>query len=105
MAKKTLEQKAPEFLLALAKARAPSGYENESQLVVDRYVKPYADVYEKDVMGNRIATLNPEGDPIIMLSGHMDEIGLMITYVDERGFLYFQTVGGYDLTLLAGRRV
>lgn len=96
---------APAFLVALLNARSPSGYENEAQAVVDRYVTPVADLYEKDPMGQRIATLNADGGPSLLLAGHMDELGLIITYVDDRGFLYFDTVGGIDLNTISGRRV
>lgn len=97
--------KTPEFLIDLLNARSPSGYEYEAQEVLDKYVKPSADVYEKDTMGNRIATLNPKGDPVLMLAGHMDELGLMVRYIDNKGFVYFDTIGGHDLTVISGRRV
>lgn len=95
----------PSFLSELLHARSPSGYEAEAQRVFDRHVKPAADTYAKDALGNRIATLNPKGDPILMLAGHMDELGLLITYVNKDGFIYFDTVGGHDLSVISGRRV
>lgn len=95
----------PEFLVDLLNARSPSGYEDEAQAVVDKYLEPVADNYRKDALGNRIATLNGSGGPTLMMTGHMDELGLIITYVDDKGFLYFNTVGGIDLTTISGRRV
>src|SRR5690606_28429541 len=95
----------PEFLAELLDARSPSGYETEAQAVFDRHVKPAADRYENDALGNRIATLNPAGDPILMLAGHLDELGLIITYINDRGFLYFDTIGGHDRVVISGRRV
>jgi endoglucanase len=74
----------PAFLADLLHARSPSGYEGEAQAVFDRYVKPAADTYANDALGNRIATLNPKGDPVLMLAGHMD---------------------GHDRTVISGRRV
>lgn len=71
----------------------------------DRHVKPRADEYADDPLGNRIASLNPQGDPVLMLAGHMDELGLIITYVNKEGFLYFDTIGGHDLSVISGRRV
>lgn len=97
--------KPPEFLKALLEARSPSGYEHEVQAVVDKHLKPIADSYEKDSIGNRIATLNAKGSPTLMLAGHMDELGFIIRYIDEKGFLYFDTIGGHDLTIISGRRV
>lgn len=95
----------PTFLTDLLTARSPSGYEFEAQAVVDRHLQSVADTYETDPLGQRIATLNPEGSPSVLLAGHMDELGFIITYVDARGFLYFDTIGGIDLNTIAGRRV
>ena len=96
---------APAFLTELLHARSPSGYEFEAQAVFDRHVRPAADEYAKDALGNRLATLNPRGDPVLMLAGHMDELGLIVTYVNKDGFLYFDTIGGHDRTVISGRRV
>ena len=95
----------PPFLSELLHARSPSGYESEAQAVFDRHVKPAASTYAMDALGNRIATLNPKGDPVLMLAGHMDELGLLITYINKEGFIYFDTVGGHDLSVISGRRV
>jgi len=99
------DYQVPAFLAELLHARSPSGYESEAQAVFDHHVKPAADDYHNDALGNRIATLNPKGDPVLMLAGHMDELGLIITYVNKDGFLYFDTVGGHDLSVISGRRV
>jgi len=96
---------APAFLTELLRARSPSGYESQAQAVFDRFVKPASDAYADDALGNRIATLNPDGDPVLMLAGHMDELGLMITYVTKEGFLYFSPIGGHDRSIISGRRV
>ena len=95
----------PAFLTGLLHARSPSGYESEAQAVFDRHVRPAADTYTGDALGNRIATLNPSGNPTLMLAGHMDELGLIITYVNKDGFIYFGTIGGHDKTVISGRRV
>jgi endoglucanase len=95
----------PAFLTELLHARSPSGYEREAQAVFDRHVKPAADAYSGDALGNRIATLNPSGDPTLMMAGHLDELGLLITYVNKDGFIYFDTIGGQDRTVISGRRV
>jgi endoglucanase len=97
--------RVPTFLAELLHARSPSGYEAEAQAVFDRHVKPAADLYARDALGNRLATLNPKGDPVLMLAGHMDELGLIITYVNANGFIYFDTIGGHDRSIISGRRV
>ncbi|MGF1452356.1 MAG: M42 family metallopeptidase [Opitutales bacterium] len=96
---------APEFLQSLLEARSPTGHEFEAQAVVDKAIEPVADAYAKDVLGNRIATLNPDGDPCVMLAGHIDELGLIVKYVDDNGFVYFDTLGGHDNIVISGRRV
>jgi putative aminopeptidase FrvX len=100
-----MSYQVPRFLVDLLRARSPSGYEAEAQAVFDQYVEPAADAYANDALGNRLATLNPAGDPVLMLAGHMDELGLIITYVNKDGFLYFDTIGGHDLSVISGRRV
>lgn len=95
----------PAFLLDLLAARSPSGAEYEAQKAFDTHVKPAADTYERDPLGNRIATLNPKGDPIVMFAGHLDEIGLQISYVNPDGYLYFNPIGGHDRIMIPGRRV
>lgn len=95
----------PAFLSDLLAARSPSGSEQEAQAVFDRHVKPSADTYARDALGNRLATLNPPGDPVLMLAGHIDELGLQISYVNKAGYLYFSTIGGHDRIMIPGRRV
>ena len=97
--------KAPEFLVDLLNARSPTGHEYEAQAVVDQHVEPVVDEYRKDTMGNRFATVNPDGDPSILFAGHIDELGLIITYINDKGFLYFDTLGGHDKSMISGRRV
>jgi endoglucanase len=97
--------KAPEFLLDLLNARSPTGCEYEAQAVIDAYVEPKVDAYRKDTMGNRFATVNPEGDPKVLFAGHIDELGLIITYINDAGFVYFDVLGGHDKTMISGRRI
>ena len=96
---------APVFLTELLQAKSPSGSEGQAQAVFDAHVKPHADTYANDALGCRLATLNKTGGPTVMFSGHMDELGLIITYVNKDGFIYFDTIGGHDKTIISGRRV
>lgn len=96
---------APAFLTDLLRAKSPSGAEAQAQAVFDAHVKPHADTYAHDALGNRIATLHPRGTPTLMFSGHIDELGLIVTYVNKDGYLYFDTIGGHDRTIISGRRV
>ena len=93
------------FLRKLLTTPSPSGYESPGQKVWCEYARRYADEVHTDSYGNAIAILNPQGDPKILLDGHADEIGLMIKHIDEKGFIYFQPIGGVDAALLRGKRV
>ncbi|MAH27077.1 MAG: peptidase M42 [Opitutae bacterium] len=96
---------APQFLIELLDARSPTGCEYEAQAVVDQWMEPVADHYRKDIMGNRFASINPEGSPSVLFAGHIDELGLLISYIDKDGYLYFEPLGGHDLSMISGRRV
>jgi endoglucanase len=70
------------------------------------YVSPFCSRVDTDVMGNTYGVVGkPNARPRVMLAGHMDELGLMITHIDEKGFLYYQTVGGIDPHTVPGSRV
>lgn len=93
------------FFQRIVETTGPSGYEWETQRVWRERVQDVADRVERDSMGNNIAILNPDGRPRVMIDAHIDEIGFLIKYIDENGFLYFNTIGGFDAATLAGNRV
>jgi putative aminopeptidase FrvX len=93
------------FLRALLDAPGPSGFETRAARVWRQEAEQVADEVRTDVQGNTLATLNPGGTPRVMLAGHIDEIGLMITHVDEDGFCYVDGIGGWDSQVLVGQRV
>ena len=68
-------------------------------------VEAVADSLKIDAMGSCHAVINPKGSPRVMLSGHIDELGLQVNYIDDRGFIYFNTIGGHDRAMISGRRV
>jgi endoglucanase len=72
---------------------------------VRRYVADFADQVHTDVHGNVIACCNPDAPLRLMLAGHCDQIGMLITQIDEQGFLYSQTIGGWDPQQLVGQRM
>ena len=93
-----------DFLKALTQAIGPSGSERASADLWKDYVKSHAKV-ERDVHGNTIASIGPEEGIRIMLAGHIDEIGYMIRYIDDKGFLFFSAIGGIDPVLTVGQKV
>ena len=99
-------QKAPrQFLLALLATPSPSGFEAKCTRVWLDYVQPFADQTETDAYGNAFAVVNPRGAPTVMFEGHSDEIGLMVSYVDDEGFLWVSPIGGVDPKMLLAKRV
>jgi tetrahedral aminopeptidase len=73
--------------------------------VCREYAAGFVDEVYKDVHGNQFFVRNP-GCPLrIMLAGHVDEIGLMVNYIDDKGFLSFEAIGGVDPSVLDGQRV
>ncbi len=93
------------FLKQLVETPSPSGYEQPAQRVIKKQLTGVADDLQTDVMGNLIARLAGHGGPKVMLAGHCDEIGFMVQFVDDRGFIYFGAIGGVDPHLAPGQRV
>ncbi len=93
------------FFKDLVIAPSPSGFEQPAQEVYRNFVKEYADEVTTDVHGNVIALKKGTGQLRFMVSGHADEIGLMVKYIDDKGFIRFTSIGGVDATLLPGLRV
>ena len=100
-----MEAKAHDFLKELLSTPSPSGYEEAIQAVVREYVAPFADTVSTDVHGNVIACKNPDAPLRLMFAGHCDQIGLLVTNIDEAGFIYTQTIGGWDPIQLVGQRM
>lgn len=94
-----------EFLLALLNTPSPSGHEAHCTRVWLDYVSPFADEVLTDAYGNAFAVVNPKGSPVVMFEGHSDEVGLMVNYIDDEGFLWISAIGGVDPKTLLGKRV
>ncbi|KUK45431.1 MAG: M42 family metallopeptidase [Methanothrix sp.] len=91
------------LLERLSNAHGISGREGSIQEIVREEIGPLVDEIRVDNLGNLVATKKGER-PSVMVAAHMDEIGLMTKYVDEKGFIRFVTIGGwFDQTLLNQR--
>lgn len=101
---KNLDKQSLEFLEKLCATCSPSGYEMEASLVWMNYVKQFAKT-EADVLCNSYGIINPEADFKIMLSGHIDEIGFQVMYIDKDGLIYVRKHGGIDLLTVPGSKV
>jgi endoglucanase len=95
-----------ELMRKLVEAYGPSGFEDAIRNIIRAEIEPYADEIDVDAMGNLIARKKGDGTGLkVMLAAHMDEIGVMVTHVTEKGFLRFTNIGGLRAQTLMGARV
>jgi putative aminopeptidase FrvX len=92
------------FLRKLLDTPGPSGFESAPAKVWRDEAAKFAKV-RGDVAGNSIAEVNPQGSPTIMLAGHIDEIGVIVTYIDDEGYAYISGIGGWDIQVLVAQRI
>src|SRR3954464_12485779 len=93
------------FLKRLLDTPAPSGFEGAAARVWRDEAASFADRVTSDVAGNTMAEVNPGGSPTIMIDGHIDEIGIIVQYIDDEGFIYPSPIGGWDPQVLVGQRI
>ncbi|MGL4608798.1 MAG: M42 family metallopeptidase [Trueperaceae bacterium] len=93
------------FLQNLLSTPGPSSFEARVASVWREQASTYGADLHRDAYGNSFATFNKGTQPLIMLAGHIDEIGLIVTYIDKEGLIYFKGVGGWDSQQLVGQRV
>jgi endoglucanase len=96
----------PALLRELLTTAGPSGYERAAAEVWRGAAREFADRVEGNVAGSSVAVVDGEGGgPLLAVVGHIDEIGLVVTHVDDDGMLWFTNVGGWDPVILVGQRV
>ncbi len=93
------------FLKSLLDTPGPSAFEAAPARVWRTEAARFADEVRADVAGNSFAVVNREGRPRVMFAGHIDEIGVMVSHIDDDGFLSFDTIGGWDHQVFVGQRV
>src|SRR5918997_2654407 len=91
------------FLKRLLDTPGPSGFEAAPARVWREEARRFAEV-RGDVAGNSLATVRGTGSdgPTVMLAGHIDEIGVIVTHVDAEGYVYIGPIGGWDSQVLVG---
>jgi putative aminopeptidase FrvX len=101
-----MREESMRFFRKLLEAPSPSGYEQPAQRVYREYIAPFAEV-STDMLGNVIGFIQGTGEdrPKVMLVGHSDEIGFLVRYIDDNGFIFFGAVGGVDPQITQGRLV
>jgi putative aminopeptidase FrvX len=104
-----MEDRAVAFLRRLLDAPGPSGYESAPAQVWRDEAATFADEVTHDVVGSSFARVNSRQDatdaPKVLLAGHIDEIGFVITHIDKEGFLWFAPLGGWDDQVVVGQRL
>ncbi|QQZ10649.1 M42 family metallopeptidase [Heyndrickxia vini] len=94
------------MLKDLTDAKGIAGNEKEVREVMKKYIEPFSDEITADGLGSLIAKkVGDENGPKIMVAGHLDEVGFMVTKIDDKGFLRFQTVGGWWSQVMLAQRV
>ena len=96
-----------DLIKKLTEAYGPSGYEHQMRQIIREEIRGYADEIKTNALGSLTALKRGNGKgKRVMLAAHMDEIGVMVTHIDEKGFCRFAPIGGvFPLTLLGGRVV
>ena len=98
-----MEDSARHFFRSAVETPSPSGFEEPIQALITDYIKPHARQLRTDIHGNLIASCGDDSGPRLMYAGHCDQIGMLISYIDDSGFLYAQTIGGWDPQQLIGQ--
>lgn len=93
------------FFQTILNSPSPSGFEQKTAELFRQYAHDFAEEVQTDLMGNVIAGLNVNRSPRVMFAGHIDEIGFLVRYISEEGFLYFGSIGGHDPVIPVGQRV
>jgi endoglucanase len=100
-----MNSQAHDFLKEMVTTPGPSGYEQPVQEVVRQYAGTFADEIRTDIHGSVIIGCNVDAPMRVLMAGHCDQIGLIVNYIDEQGFLYVQQIGGWDPQQLIGQRM
>lgn len=98
-------ESAREFLQQILKTPSPAGYEVPVQDVVRQHAISFADEVSMDVHGNVIASLNPGASLQVVLASRCDQIGMVVSYIDEKGYLYARSIGECEPQQLIGQRM
>jgi putative aminopeptidase FrvX len=96
----------PEFFEKLISTAGPSGHETAPAAVWRKHCQTFADEVGGDLVGSSFARVCGSGDgPSVAVVGHIDEIGLHISHIEDNGYLKFGQVGGWDPVVLVGQRI
>lgn len=100
-----MDKESKQFLRELLAQCGPSGFEEKASAVWAARTKKFAESVRKDVHGNAIAVVNGKAKMKVMLAGHCDEIGFIVSHISKEGFLHVLPIGGHDTGVLPGSQV
>ena len=100
-----MDEDSLDFLRTLVETPSPSGFEDENLANWRDRVDDVADEVHADAYGNTTATVNPGCDTSVVVTGHVDEIALMVNHITDDGYVYLKKVGGIDVGVAQGQRV
>lgn len=102
-----MDQQNRTFFRALITTPGPSGYEQAPAKIWREEAATFADEVDWDNVGNSYAWVrgSAETDYTVVVEGHIDEIGFIVTYIDENGFIWFDRIGGWDDQVVVGQRI
>jgi putative aminopeptidase FrvX len=92
------------FLISLIDTPSPSGFEEPVQQIWKNEVSTFCTDISRDIHGSLTATLNPGKEKSILIVGHADEIGLIVTFINDEGFIFTRPIGGVDPNILGSHR-
>src|SRR5690349_13188253 len=93
------------LLRRLLAAAGPSGFEMAAADAFREAARPFASEVRGDALGNSFAVVNPGGRPRVALMAHLDEIGFLVSHIDDQGMLWLASVGGWYSPVVVAQRV
>lgn len=94
-----------ELLRELSDAFGVAGFEDEVREVIQARISPFVDSVTVDALGNLVALRKGKDERVLMLDAHMDEVGFIVKWIDDRGYVRFVPLGGWDERIVGGHRV
>ncbi len=94
-----------DLLRELSDAFGVAGFEDEVREVIKTRISPFVDSVTVDALGNLVAMRKGKDERVLMLDAHMDEVGFIVKWVDDKGYVRFAPLGGWDERIVAGHRV
>ena len=100
-----MNKKDIDFFRSLLAAPSPSGYEQPASKIWREYASSFAAEVYSDYHGNSLAIMNKGAEERLLFTGHIDELGFIVNYISDKGFVYFRPIGGHDKSIIPGRSV